>query len=163
MSKVNIKKIDPSQIRYTPQENEVIQTPEGKFLIWKDNGWHEIKAEGSGIEMGLYDMNKQIIAQLPDLTNWDEKIQLVGDFHADWNNNFYMLYGKEISYFTVFKVNDKEFFGSTVLECVNNIGPVKAFDLTEAADAIEIWVMYNDEPTCLYLFPYDMGLVEVGE
>ena len=35
--------------------------------------------------------------------------------------------------------------------------------LTEAADAIEIWVIYNDEPTCLYLFPYDMGIVQVGE
>jgi hypothetical protein len=35
--------------------------------------------------------------------------------------------------------------------------------MTEANDAIEIWVINNDKPTCLYLFPYDMGLVEVGE
>ena len=74
-----------------------------------------------------------------------------------------MLYGKEISYFTLFKVNDEEALATILLECINNIGPVKAIDLTEAKDALEVWVLSNNEPTCLYFFPYDMGLVEVGE
>ena len=74
-----------------------------------------------------------------------------------------MMYGKEISYFTLFKVIDKDLFGSTVVDCIPCIGVVKAIDLTETGDAIEIWVINNNEPTCLYLFPYDMGLVQVGE
>ena len=74
-----------------------------------------------------------------------------------------MMYGKEISYFTLFKVNEPLLFGDTVADCIPNVGTVKAVDITEANDAVEIWVINNDEPTCLYLFPYDMGLVEVGE
>lgn len=163
MSEVKIKKVDPSQIRYTPVDGEIIQTPEGKYLMWCDNRWNEIKMNSSGVEMGLYDMNKQIIAQLPDLENWTEKSTLIDNFHTDWDNKYYMLYGKEISYFSLFEVNDASVFASIVLECLNNVGTVKAIDLTEGADAIEMWVIYNNEPTCLYLFPYDMGLVKVGE
>jgi hypothetical protein len=75
-----------------------------------------------------------------------------------------MLYGKEISYFTVFKIIEPQYFGEEVLACCLNVGPVKVMDLTEAGDAVEIWVQSNDgEPTCLYLFPYDSGIVQVGE
>ena len=54
-------------------------------------------------------------------------------------------------------------FGLTVIDCLKSIGPIKAIDLTELEDAVEIWVVSNDEPTCLYLFPYDNGVVKVGE
>lgn len=72
MGDLKIKKIDPSQIRYTPAEGEVIQTPEGKCMIWHDNSWNEIKMEDSGINMGLYDMNKQIISQLPYMEDFEK-------------------------------------------------------------------------------------------
>ena len=156
--------MDFSQIHYEPIEGEIMQNAEdGKFYLWHSNSWNEIKMESSGIEMGLYDMNKQIIAQLPDLTDWDRVEELLNDFHEIWQNEYYMMYGKEISYFTLFKVVNKNLFGSVVMDCIPCIGTVKAIDLTEARDAIEIWVINNDEPTCLYLFPYDMGLVQVGE
>lgn len=160
---MKIKKIDPSQIKYEPIEGEVIQTPEGEYMIWHDGHWNTFKMENNGIEMDLYDMNKQIIAQLPDLTNWDDIEILFNQFYKIHHNTYYMMYGKEISYFTVFKVRKPHLFGSVVMDCIPNIGIVKAIDITEAEDAVEIWVMNNDEPTCLYLFPYDMGLVEVGE
>ena len=45
---------------------------------------------------------------------------------------------------------------------------IKSFELTEAKDAIEIWVrMYpkvaEEESilTCMYLFPYDNGIVRI--
>jgi hypothetical protein len=34
--------------------------------------------------------------------------------------------------------------------------------LVEDGSAFEIWVTQNDVTTCLYLFPYDDGIVEVG-
>lgn len=75
-----------------------------------------------------------------------------------------MLYGKEISYFTVFKIVEPQYFCEDVLDCCLNVGLVKAIDLTKAGDAVEIWVQPQDsEPTCLYLFPYDSGIVLVGE
>lgn len=162
---MSIKQLDPSQIRYTPDEGEIIQNPDGEYLIWKDGNWNKINVEGSNISMGLYDMNKQIIAQLPTLTTNDllEKLPLVEELHNKYNNEYYMLYGKEISYFTLFKLKQVESFPHEAIDCLQNIGPIKAIDLTEDKDAIEAWVMADDEATCLYLFPYDMGVVVVGE
>ena len=88
MGELKIKKIDPSQIRYTPAEGEVIQSPEGKYLIWHENNWNELKMEGSGINMGLYDMNKQIIAQLPALTDFSKAITNVRDLHGKYWNKY---------------------------------------------------------------------------
>lgn len=165
MSDVKIKQIDPSQIRYTPEENEIIQNPEGEYLIWKDGAWNKINVEGSDISMGLYDMNKQIIAQLPTLTDdeLNEKKYSIDALNAKYNNEYYMLYGKEISYFTLFKIVEPQYFSYEVIECLKNVGDIKAIDLTEDKDAVEVWVMADGEATCLYLFPYDLGIVQVGE
>ena len=159
-----IKKMDFSQINYEPMEGEIMQNAEdGHYYIWHEGQWNAIKMDKSGFEMGLYDMNKQIISQLPDLTDWDRVETTLLDFDNKWYNDYYMLYGKEISYFTVFKIKESSEFGREVIDVIKNVGAVKAIDLTEAADAIEVWVIYKDEPTCLYLFPYDSGIVQVGE
>lgn len=163
MGQTTIKKIDPSQIRYTPDEGEIIQTPEDKFMVWHDDVWQEIKMEGGGINMGLYDMNKQIISQMPYMENFDKAMDDIWTLYETYHNKYFMLYGKEISYFTVFKIIEPQYLGEDVLDCCLNVGPVKAMDLTEAGDAVEIWVEVEDGPTCLYLFPYDSGIVQVGE
>lgn len=163
MGQTTIKKIDPSQIKYTPDEGEIIQTPEGKFMIWHDDTWNEIKIEGGGINMGLYDMNKQIISQLPCMEDFSKALENIRTLHETYWNKYYMMYGKEISYFTLFEIIGYNDFGNNVIDCCTNIGPIKAMDLTEAGDAIEIWVEVEDGPTCLYLFPYDSGIVRVGE
>lgn len=165
MSDVKIKQLDPSQIRYTPEENEIIQNPEGEYLIWKDGAWNKINVEGSDISMDLYDMNKQIIVQLPTLTDdeLNEKKYSIDALNGKYNNEYYMLYGKEISYFTLFKIVEPQYFSYEVIECLKNVGDIKAIDLTEDKDAVEAWVMADGEATCLYLFPYDLGIVQVGE
>lgn len=166
MGNTLIKKVDISQIRYTPKIGEVVQDAvTGKMMVWGENGWNEIKTEGSGINMGLYDMNKQLISQLPVLSDdelFSKKITISG-LHAKYNNDYYMLYGKEISYFTLFNIVDATYFDADVIDCLNNVGDIKAIDFTEPEDAIEIWVETEDGPTCLYLFPYDNGVVRVGE
>lgn len=125
-----------------------------------------LRTEGSGLSLGLYDMNKQIISQMPVLTDLDEKIDLINEFHKACSNHLYMMYGKEISYFTLFSTTSNsaecENLGCGVIECLNNVGDIKAIDYTEEKDAIEIWVQQEDGATCLYLFPYDSGVVTVG-
>ena len=158
-----IKQIDPSQIRYTPTEGEMIMTPEGKYMTYHENAWVEVKMDSSGIEIGLYDMNKQIITQLPNLTDFTKAMSDIRTLHETYQNKYYMMYGKEISYFTLFEVIGCNEFGQDVIDCCTNIGAIKAMDLTEAGDAIEIWVEAANGPTCLYFFPYDMGVVQVGE
>ena len=137
---------------------------DGHYYIWHDGKWNVIKMDGSGFEMGLYDMNKQIISQLPDLTDFSKAIANVRDLHGKYWNKYYMMYGKEISYFTLFEVCGNNEFGQDVIDCCLNVGTIKAMDMTETQDAIEIWVQPKDaDPSCLYLFPYDMGIVKVGE
>lgn len=159
-----IKKMDFSQINYEPIEGEIMQNAEdGHYYVWHDGEWRVIKMDNSGFEMGIYDMNKQIISQMPNLTDWDRVETALLDFDKKWHNDYYMLYGKEISYFTVFKIKEQIAFGREVIDVIKNVGAVKAIDPTENADAMEVWVIYDGEPTCLYLFPYDSGIVEVGE
>ena len=63
----------------------------------------------------------------------------------------------------MFRVKESSAFGREVIDVIKNVGAVKAIDPTENADAMEVWVIYEGEPTCLYLFPYDSGIVQVGE
>ena len=168
MNKSTIIKIDKSQIKYTPAEGEVIQdSVSGDFFAYQQGEWHKLSMDKSGLNMGLYDLNKQIISQLPELTITANHKYTVANLHNKYNNEFYMLYGKEMSYFTLFQMkDDPSYFFVTVLDCLVNIGTIKAIDKTENEDAIEIWiddVESLSEPTCLYLFPYDNGVVPVGE
>ena len=163
MGDLKVKQIDPSQIRYTPQQGEIIRNPEGEYLIWKDDQWMKMNIDSSGINIGLYDINKQIVSQLPVLSDLEDKKETIQKLHRDWGNFYYMLYGKEISYFTLFKIINSQTFADEVIACLNNVGDIKVIDLTEAEDAIEIWVQNEENPTCLYLFPYDNGVVQVGE
>ena len=45
MGNLRIKKIDPTQIRYTPAEGELVQTPEGKYMIWHEGRSEEHTSE----------------------------------------------------------------------------------------------------------------------
>ena len=167
MSNTAIKRLDISQIRYEPQDGEiVINTVDDGYYIYKDGNWMKINVENSGLNLGLYDLNKQIIAQLPILSDEElsNKKTVINQLHEKFNNEYYMLYGKEMSYFTLFKLKDPSRFGDEVVECLGYLdGDVKCIDMTEPEDAIEIWVQNGtEEPTCLYLFPYDTGLVIVG-
>lgn len=161
-----IKVIDPFDENndYLPLNGEVVQSPNGDYYVFANGEYNRIPTDmtATGPTLSLYELNKQIISQLPTIENLIDKAMLVKQFHKKYNNRFYMLYGKEISYFTLFEIFDAHRFGIEVVNCINDLGPVKDISLTENKDAIEIWLMYEDEATCLYLFPYDNGLIKVG-
>lgn len=115
--------------------------------------------------MNLYDLNKLIISQMPNLSQDAllEKKDVIDALHTKYNNSYYMLYGKEISYFTLFKIIDPAYFNYDVFDCLKHLGgDIKAMDLTEDSDAVEIWIEIEQNPICLYLFPYDSGVINVG-
>lgn len=146
------------------KDGEFVQTEDGKYHVFKNGELHDLKMEGSNLELGLYDLNKQIISQLPDLEDFSNAIISIRKLHGKYWNKYYMMYGKEISYFTLFEVCGLNDFGQDIIDCCANVGTIKSMDMTETEDAIEIWVQPEEtEPTCLYLFPYDSGLVKVGE
>ena len=82
MGDLKIKQLDPSQIRYTPEDGEIIQNLEGEYLIWKDGAWNKINCEGSDINLSLYDMNKQIMTQLPPLVDMEKAAEAVNTLYG---------------------------------------------------------------------------------
>lgn len=144
---------------------------EEKYYIYKDE-WIEIefkKDPNKGIELNLYDLNKQIISQLPPFEDlqWAGAEKVFADWDESSNHKYYLLYGREIGYFTLFKKNNKNGEFNSLFEalksCLNDIGDIYAFDITEDKSAIEIWVKYEDNMTVLYLFNYDTGVVTFNE
>ena len=140
---------------------------EQKYRYLHNGVWEEYKTEG-GLNLGLYDLNKSIISQMKPLTqDWiAAKILKLNAFATKHNNMTYMLYGKEISYFTLFCFADSIFpaedtFGNTVIDCLKSVGIIYSIETTDDETGVEIWLKVNDDMTCLYLFPYDNGIVGV--
>lgn len=127
-------------------------------------GWQKLNPE---LNMGsAYDMNKNIIKQLPNLSNKDlkEKTKLVTKFISETNNKYYMLLCRDLNYYTVL-VNDpqnaapNDYFGDVLLECLA-YWYIRGIDLDESGMAIEIWVAGDDnEVNVMYFFPYDNGVI----
>ena len=74
-----------------------------KLMVYKDSKWiplnnnAKLNAEGSGIEINLYDLNKNIMSQLKPLS--DEKLKelkkLILTFDDTIDNTYYMLLCRE--------------------------------------------------------------------
>lgn len=118
--------------------------------------------------MELYELNRSIIEQQGPLSKEviSEKMTLLNEFVEDTKNDFYMLYGKEIGYFTLFmkdRICDFETIDYAITECLMHVGPIHSIELTANKDAIEIWVKDTERnlQTCMYLFPYDDGIVRI--
>ena len=124
--------------------------------------------------ISLYELNRSIIKQQGPLKEEtiQSKINMLKNFSELTNNKYYLLYGKEIGYFTLF-VKDQNWelqsLDLGVIECLVNVGIIYSIEYTKSKDAIEIWVetkmTEEDESvlTCMYLFPYDSGIVKIGE
>ena len=123
----------------------------------------ETKATGN-IQMNMYDLNKQLMSQCPCLDKeqmYDAK-DIINEYGKETRNKYYMLLCRDINYYTLFNIDLEtsalEDFGSVVLDCVTDIGAIKAVD--QAEGAIEIWVHPTEqEPLVMYLFTYDSGVV----
>ena len=150
------------QIAHAKDTNEIYMYNDGWQLFNKD-----VKMSGEGLKMSLYDLNCSIMEQLPAITDFTAAIELINNYRSKTENNLYMLYGKDISYFTLFNIVNMlyecESLGHGVIECLESVGAIKSVDLTEDKAAVEIWAMSNDKAVCLYLFSYDTGVVKVKE
>ena len=116
----------------------------------------------------MYDINKQIISQLPVMSDEaiaDALVEL-RRFIDETNNKFYMLLCRDIHYYTLFMRDLKladETIEDVLLECAHTLGDIKAIDRVDGA--IEIWVeneFFENGPYAMYFFPYDGGVEVCG-
>ena len=86
--KSSIKKMDLSQIKYEPMDGEVAyDTNTEKVMIYHDGVWQALNMESSGLNLGLYDINKQIIAQLPVMDNFEKAMENVVTLYEKYKKN----------------------------------------------------------------------------
>ena len=151
-----------------PKENDIAMSPETqKLYTYKNGQWEMIKGESS-LGVTMYDLNKQLISQLPILDK-DAIVTArkeVQQFIDETKNNYYMLLAREQNYYTLFNIIDNP-LGSHVpvvdelWGCVEYMGEIKAVDRNNGA--IEFWAQpteENSEPIFMMFFPYDAGVIE---
>ena len=128
------------------------------------------KQKTSKVSLGtLYDINKNAMKSIKELS-YEERVakrKLVEAFITDTHNHYYMLLCNDRRDFTIvtLDVTNEEKIAAAAFtvvdECLVNRGKIKAIDLTEHKDAIEMWLNIDDEEFCYYFFPYDDAIVEV--
>ena len=130
------------------------------------------KRKMSDVTLGtLYDVNKNLVAKNEiQLTEGviNSKKEIVKNFIMKTENAHYMLLCKEQSDYTIFRRYnmedaEKAMEISNILidECLKNRGEIRGIDLTKDKDAIEIWLLIEEEAYCYYFFPYDAAVIEV--
>ena len=123
------------------------------------------KIDGN-VSMTMYEMNQQIISQLPthDEEKIKEDIEIINQFEKTQNTKYYMLLCKEISYFTGFikEITSTESLGEVVIDCIKPVGCIKDIDNSDPL-CVDIWITTKEGEThCMHLFDYQYGVVEFG-
>lgn len=144
----------------------------------------ETTSEESGthdINMGtLYDMNKVLVSQLSTLstTKVREKLSEISKYIMSTKNNYYMLVCRDLGYYSLFHIPEPEnykFSDNLAKEfkaCIKEDLLADFISIEKQDNGVyEVWVrmVYDldgndlDDPAfyAFYLFPYDMGLIEI--
>lgn len=119
------------------------------------------------IKTDLHAMNKMLMAQLPELEE-KRKNELSKEIRnlalaEDGAFKYLMLLSNERKDYTVFALRNKnrlelaDTLAKEVVECLENRGQIKEFDVKKDANAIEIWI----DDAFYALFVYDLGVIEI--
>ena len=153
----------------------VFVTDKNQYMMYDGEQWvkiqEEMKVQGmSNIELTAYDLNKQIISQMPILEDWTESEKVLNTFITKSIHNDYLLLCKDISYYTIFQKSSDIFahfssFGEAVLTCASDIGDIIAVDYMDTTNTVEIWVRKKEskENLCMVLFECHDFIVTYGE
>ena len=131
---------------------------EKKYQMYENGAWVDYNPD---LKLSLYDMNKNLVASQRNM-DWRKVEGVI----KKWNpqGTYFLMYCKDIGYFTLFKRTEgaPEKFHEVFKDCLINVGDLKACDITEEGNGLEIWVKPKDSNSaiCMYLFNYDEGVVE---
>ena len=145
------------------QVGEMVQDKEsGSIYVWDGNELIPMKGD---LNLSLYDMNKQIISQLPTYSpeQLEEAKDTIVGYVSDrqHKDEYYMLLCHDLKYFTIFvrHTNPKENIEDALLDCIHNVGEIKSIERSADEQALEIWVTVDGEAYVMYFFDYGRGIV----
>lgn len=163
----NLKEVSKGEIFWVSSENKAYVVSD------KDKKKIELKAldETATISTGLtiYDMNKAIVSKEPtlDLSKGTVMNKLI-DGLMDWFGKrlatYYLAYGRDVHYVTMFKNSASNSFNEAsaqlVVDTIAAVGDIISMDYEE--DRIEVWIRTkNSKAELIYIMPYDDGLVRL--
>lgn len=153
--------------RFEDGEKAYIEDEEKLYQYVAAEGiWKEIT--GMELQYTLYELNKTIIAALPDASEAEieEGLEAINELDEVVNAKYYMLLCKELSYFTVLRRRKIKCEDATLAEalmsCLKPLGAIKSIEIRPEDSAAEIWMKIDDDIYCLYLFNYTTGVVDFG-
>lgn len=131
------------------------------------------KTATSEVTLGnLYDMNKQLMDQIPAVTEAEiaeHKDTMTKWFFEKINQKYFMLLCHEQRDYTLFNLDGLQTCSSLkgkcmtaaddVIDCMNNRGTITAITLQEDG-AYEIWIRNTEGSFVYYLFPYGAAVLE---
>lgn len=165
MIQVDNKKILDALKHHDEGELALVKDEE-KIYRYENGIWVEYIPEDGKLGMTIYQINQQVIPQLPNLDadQIQNGINIIDQFTRP--NSYYMLLCRDINYYTIFTTgneNSKETVGQATIDCFSYMNAeLKAIDLTDDGSAVEIWFVVPDEnlpAMCAYLFQYDEGVI----
>lgn len=132
---------------------------------------YQKKIKGKGkVNMSLYDINKSIIAQLPEYKN--DQIRELEKNIDNWAkkdkielNKFFMLLCRDINYYTIFSLEPEKAEFRTLGEGITGLLYDAGYTIHSEEvqdDHCEIWVKKDNEAYVFMLFPYDQGVIYYG-
>lgn len=125
----------------------------------------EVKDTQQESGISLYTMNQSLMEGQPVLDEHQlhKGRKLIDKFFKQSSNKYFMMLSNERKYYTVFNFlsgkDDTREAADQVINCLMNIGGIKSIEITADKVAIEIWI----DTDVYYLFPYDLGVIEIGE
>ena len=124
------------------------------------------------MNMSMYDINKQVISQMPCLTieEFEGKREIFNEYHFSQFANYYMLLCNELRYYTLFHTKmacegeELDSLSSEIMSClISFTDDIKSIEITDDKTAIEIWITKDEETYVMYLFNYDLGVIECAK
>lgn len=119
----------------------------------------------NSISLNTYEINKQIISQLPNLdkAGYQEAKRKIRHYINSNTNTYYMLLCTDLHYYTVMvkdldNAKKEDTFENVVIDCVRTLGKVKTVEFDSTSNAIEIWLKHEEEIFVMYFFGYDGGV-----
>jgi len=167
--------VEPGQIFWVDMDNRAY------LVAQKDKHKMTIKAldETATLSTGMtiYEMNKTLVSKEP-VFDWDneEKIKELKKrfevfFNEDTDNIYYLLYGRDIHYVSLIKVNIRPEESkwipedwADIFEPLKAIGDLISVDFNTSDDEVsaEVWIRTPDSKAeLLYLMPFDRGVIYI--
>ena len=140
----------------------------------KANYEDKIPQSTSEVSLGnLYDMNKQLMAQEPEITS--EKLLAVKEelrkwFSDNFKQKYFMLLCHELRDYTLFNLDKTNSWhiappmaimsvANDLIECMTNRGTLLTID-KQKMGGWEIWIRNEEGCFAYYLFPYGKAVLE---